>query len=407
MMAWVAFISWMEVGMAFAYSTERLSRRVRYHTFRFMLAQDMSFFDAKSRSIGGLTSLLSASTEDLTGLSGPVIGGVLAFISTIVTGIILSIAIGWKLALICTACIPLVVACGWIRLQMLAIVDTKVRQSGKESAAYATELVRSVKTVASLGMEESVLARYDKMLARYASGSLRSVFSASILYAASQLVTLFCAALIFWYGGMLIADREYTLFQFYICFVALISGSQIAATIFSYAPDASKAMHASQELKEILEHIPHINSRKGTIALVTEKDEKGCTIQLHNTSVRYPSRPERPSLTSIDLQAHAGQTIALVGPSGCGKSTIISLLERFYDPETGTVQVEGINLPEYNIGLYRRHIALVGQEPFLFSGSIRENIAMGIPDTDTEIDDARILDVCKQANIFDFVTSLP
>lgn len=289
--------------------------------------------------------MLSTSTEDLIGLSGPVIGSAFTFISTILTGIIVALAVGWKLALVCTACIPLVVACGWITLQMLAIVDAKVRQSGRESAAYASELVRSVKTVASRGLEPFALAQDYELLTKYAAKSLRSIFSASALYAASQSVTFFCASLVFWYGGNLIANGEYTLFQFYICFVAPISGSQVAATLFSYAPDASKAMHAGREIIDTLEIIPKINGVTEDAKLSTE-EKGGCQVERESVSVRYPSRPERLSLSNFNLNVHAGQTVALVGPSGCGKSTVISVIERFYDPETGTVRADGRDICE-------------------------------------------------------------
>jgi len=404
MMAFWTFIFWVGVGVAFAIATERLARRVRETCFGSILRQDMAFFDDKGHSVGFLTSLLSSSTEDLAGLSGPVIGGVLTFISTIITGVILAIIIGWKLALVCAACIPLVVICGWVRLQMLAIVDGKVRQAGQTSAAYASELVRSVRTVASLGMEAYALEQYEAMLARYATEALGSISMASALYAASQSVTFLCAALVFWYGGNLIADGEYTLFQFYICFVALISGSQIAATVFNFAPDASKAMHAAREIRDVINTKPHINGGEGGANMSAEKSG-GFEVELRGVDVQYPSRPERLALKNIDMQIQPGLTIALVGPSGCGKSTIISVVERFYDPAAGTVRVNGRNIVEYDVREYRQHIALVSQEPFLFSGTVRENIVIGLPEQ--TVSDEDILEACQQANLHDFVLSLP
>ncbi|KAK2593237.1 hypothetical protein QQS21_009077 [Conoideocrella luteorostrata] len=220
--------------------------------FESIISQDIEFFDEKNHSTGALASLLSTSTEHLSSLSGPVIGSILTFISTICTGIFISMVLGWKLALVCTATIPFVVACGWIRLRMLASFDGKVRQSGKEAATYASEMIKSVKTVATLALEEEAVSRYEEILYSQAAKSLRSILSASALYAASQSVVFLCAALAFWYGGHLISTGEYTVFQFYICFVSLISGAQTAGSIFTYAPDASKAMHASQELQTLL-----------------------------------------------------------------------------------------------------------------------------------------------------------
>lgn len=107
----------------------------------------------------------------------------------------------------------------------------------------------------------------------------------------------------------------------------------------------------------------------------------------------------------MDLEAKPGQYIALVGPSGCGKSTVISLVERFYDVLSGGIYVDGQNITGLNLREYRKHLALVSQEPALYQGTIRDNILLG-----TELDDVpeeSIIRVCKEANIYKFITSLP
>ncbi|TIA18814.1 leptomycin B resistance protein pmd1 [Aureobasidium pullulans] len=203
------------------------------------MIQDMAFFDEPANTTNALSNVLSNSTDDLAGMGGPVMGGIFTFILTILGGIILSLVI-------------------------LNAFDTKVRQSGIDSAAYAGELIGSVRTVASLGLEEYSMRQYDSILAQRSAKSLQSILSASSLYAASQSVVYLCAALVFWYGGQLIADREYSTFQVYVCFVSLISGSQIAGSIFTFAPDASKAMHASQELDKVMQAKPKIRNSRTT-----------------------------------------------------------------------------------------------------------------------------------------------
>lgn len=407
MLAGVAFLSWLGVGVAFAHSTEKLSRRLRDRCFRSIMSQDVAFFDKKEHSTGSLLSIISSSTEELTGLGGPVMGGTLTFTSTIIGGIILSLAVGWKLALVCTTTIPLIVACGWLRLQILAVFDAKTRQDGRDSASYASELVKLVETVASLGLEEFVLDRYDEFLAQQSAQSLRSILSASSLYAASQSIVYLCAALAFWYGGILIADGEYSLFQFIVCFSALISGSQIAGSIFTFAPDASKAMHAAWEVKGILERRPRIspnhNGGDPDGDLSGRSVEHG-TVEFKNVSFSYPSRPEQLALDDFSLKVEPGQSVALVGGSGSGKSTVFALVERFYDPNRGSVLAGGHDISKLNLGRYRQIISLVSQEAVLYSGSIRENIALGIPDQN--VPDEAIWAACKQANIHDFVASL-
>lgn len=416
-LAAAAFVFWLTVGISLAWATQKLSQRLREICFKSIIVQDMAFFDEPGNTPGALSSVLSKSINDLSGMGGPVIGGLLTFISTILGGIVLSIAIGWKLALVCTATIPIVVACGWLRLMVLTAFDTKIRQSGTDAAAFAGELVRSVRTVASLGLEEYALARYDGFLASHASKSLRSILTASSLYAASQSIVYLCAALAFWYGGILIADREYSTFQVYICFVSLISGAQIAGSIFTFAPDASKAMHASQELQHIMDLKATINKnpfQEQPRPNVLAENEKGkqtvqqdtaCRIEFERVSFTYPSRPNRSALDEFSVTVKPGQTLALVGQSGSGKTTCISLLERFYEPDHGRILVDGQDIKSMDVDAYRQAISLVSQETIIFSGTIRENIAIGL--AGEEVGDADILEACRQANILEFVDSLP
>lgn len=394
-------ILWLGVGYSFGYATEALSQGVRDGCFRSIMAQDVWVFD--TRSIGSLLSILTTSADALIGLGGPVIGGALTFICTIFGGIILSVTLGWKLALVCTATIPLVVACGWVRLHMLAIFDSNTRQNGIDAASYATEIVKSVGTVASLGLEDFVLERYDGFLAKQSEKSLRSILGASSLYAGSQSVVYLASALAFWYGGTLLLKSEYTLFQIYICYNALISGAQIAGSIFSFAPDASKAIHASWAINEMLEHKPARHSRERPHSSDEKKHGDG-HIQFKNVSFSYPSRPGQLAIDNFSLTVGTGKFVALVGSSGCGKSTILSLIERFYTPSAGSIFVGGQDLSTIDVDKHRRSMSLVSQESMLFSTSIRENIAMGVPGQD--VSDEAIWAVCRQANIDSFIASL-
>jgi ATP-binding cassette, subfamily B (MDR/TAP), member 1 len=411
-LAFVTFLLWVGVGHACAYTTDRLAQSVRNGCFRSILSQNVEYFDQKSHSTGSLLSVLSTSIDALIGLSSPVMGGALTFICTIVGGVVVAVSLGWKLALACTATIPLVVACGWVRLQMLAIFDAHTRQNGIDAAAYAAEIVGSVSTVASLGLEGFVLDRYDGFLARQSEKSLRSILLASSLYAASQSVVYLASALAFWYGGTLLLEGEYSLFQIYVCYTTLISGAQIAGSVFSFAPDASKAIHASWEVDSILQ-IGSCSQPKGdtdeekdqTLEKSVKRTTEDNHIEFQHVSFSYPSRKSRLALDDFSLKIRPGQFVALVGPSGCGKSTTLSLIERFYRPDAGTVLIKGLDLALLDIDEHRKSISLVSQEAAMFSTSIGENIAMGLPGE--EVSDEVIWNACRQANIEIFIKSLP
>lgn len=133
--------------------------------------------------------------------------------------------------------------------------------------------------------------------------------------------------------------------------------------------------------------------------------EKGLEVACNDIGFAYIRRPKLQVLRNVDINIHSGKMVALVGASGCGKSTMVALLERFYDPTSGTIVAEGQDIRTKDRRLYRRDVALVQQEPVLYQGSVRDNISLGIEEGMPSDDD--IISACKQANIYDFVASLP
>lgn len=120
---------------------------------------------------------------------------------------------------------------------------------------------------------------------------------------------------------------------------------------------------------------------------------------------KYPTRPNTTILDSLDLFVNQGKTVALVGPSGCGKSTIVQLLQRFYDPESGTCSIDEINLKNIKVTALRSHLGIVSQEPNLFDRTIQENIAYG--DNQRLVTPDEVIEAAKNANIHTFISSLP
>ncbi|KAI9721332.1 MAG: GTPase-activating protein [Chrysothrix sp. TS-e1954] len=407
MLAGAIFIGFAGQGVAFAYCSERLIHRVRFESFRTMLRQDITFFDKEENSSGALTAFLSTETTNMAGLSGATLGTLLNVLMTLIGGFILSLAIGWKLALVCIASVPVVLGCGFFRFWSLIKFQERSKNAYKKSASYACEATSAIRTVASLTRESDVWEEYHEKLVNQGRSSLISVLKLSTLYAASQSLMLLCVALGFWYGGTLIGSGEYNLQQFFICFTAVIFGAQSAGTVFSFAPDMSKARHSAAEMKKLFDRVPAIDSwsDKGEDVAAVEG-----ALEFKDVHFRYETRPEVPVLRGLDLSISPGQYVALVGASGCGKSTTVGLLERFYDPLTGSITLDGTPITDINIRSYRHHFALVSQEPTLYQGTVRENILLGLGDEEVDesadIDD-RITQACKDANIHNFIISLP
>jgi ATP-binding cassette subfamily B (MDR/TAP) protein 1 len=402
MLGIVAFITWAGQGFCLAYCSEALTFRARTKAFRSVLRQDMAFFDSPKHTTGALVNVLSTSAAQLAGLGGAVLSTILTAFATLAGGIILSLIIGWKLALVCTSTIPIILTCGWLRLRVLSSMEAKTRAAYAESATYAAEAIGAIRTVSALCMEDHVLQTYESILARTAAHNMRSTLYASALYAASQSLVFLVASLGFWYGGTLIASHSYSMFQYFVCFAALVSGSQSVGAVFSFAPDISKAIHGGQDFKRLFDKQPKID-----IWDSTGKDLEGCkgSIEFNNVSFSYASRLDSYALRDFSLRVQPKQTVALVGHSGCGKSTIISLLERFIDPNTGTVIVDGHDLRTLDLKKYRSLVSLVGQESVLYQGTIRENLILGVGRAD--VSQEEIETACTEANILTFIQSLP
>ncbi|KAL7799985.1 P-loop containing nucleoside triphosphate hydrolase protein [Trichoderma ceciliae] len=402
MLAFVQFAAFATQGILFAKCSERLVHRVRDRAFRAMLRQDVAFFDKDENTAGALTSFLSTETTHVAGLSGATLGTLLMMSTTLISAVVVSVSIGWKLSLVCTATIPVLLGCGFFRFYMLAHFQRRSKAAYAASASYASEAISAIRTVAALTREQDVLDMYHNSLAEQQRRSLRSVLKSSSLYAASQSLIFLVFALGFWYGGTLIGKGEYDLFQFFLCFMAIIFGAQSAGSIFSFAPDMGKAHHSAKELKVLFDRKPTIDTWSEEGQPVTEVDG---SLEFRDVHFRYPTRPEQPVLRGLNLTIQPGQYVALVGASGCGKSTTIALLERFYDPLSGGVYIDGKEISTLNLNDYRSFIALVSQEPTLYQGTIKENILLG--SADEHVSDEAVEYACREANIYDFIVSLP
>jgi ATP-binding cassette, subfamily B (MDR/TAP), member 1 len=385
--------------------SQNTTTEYRLQMFDDVLRQDMSFFDREENTTGALVSRLSTQPTNLQELLGFNVGLIIIGVVNVFSSGILAIATGWKLGLAVTfGALPVVVLAGYIRIRLEFKLEDAVGERFSDSAALASEAVSSIRTVASLALETNIVDRYQSRLMGIEKRSIKSLVWTMFWFSGSQSVSFLAMALGFWYGSRLLSTGEYTSDQFFTVFIAVIFSGEAAAQFFGYTTSITKGQKAANYILWLNSTVPTV--RETPDAEGGEKDDfdGAAEVECEGLEFSYPLRPKYKVLRGIDVNAKAGQSLAFVGASGCGKTTMIALIERFYDPTSGLISVNGRNIAKLCPRKYRSNLALVQQEPTLYQMSVRENIALGLEGdaTEEEIDNA-----CRKANIYEFIVSLP
>lgn len=386
----------------------------RGEIFNNTLRQDMPFFDKPENGTGALVSRLASEPTSLQELLSMNISLLVICIVNLVASCILAIVSGWKLGLVLTfGALPFVVGSGYMRIRLEFKFEEDTVGRFAKSSAVAAEAVMGIRTVSSLALERAVIERYSERLQGIARHAIGNLGFKMLFYALSQSVSMLAMGLGFWYGGKLVSTGEYSSAQFYVVFIAIVFSGEAAAMLFQYTTSITKAGTAINYIfrlrrdRVLFDDDANSSSASDNTTAVDEKfsSGKGTEMAFDDVQFSYPLRPKQKVLRGIDITIKSSKMVAFVGASGCGKSTMIGLLQRFYDPTSGELRANGQDVKTLDRCKYRRDIALVQQEPVLYQGSIRENISLGIEKGDPS--EAQIIESCKNANVWDFVSSLP
>jgi ATP-binding cassette subfamily B multidrug efflux pump len=256
--------------------------------------------------------------------------------------------------------------------------------------------VRVVKAFAREGYETN---RFGAQNQAYRAKSIRRGHIEAWSFPTMDLFMGLCFVVLAWYGGLLVVRGELTLgfffaYQWYLW--GVIWPVRMMGWLLSIMRQASAAM---PRLTEILDAPITIGDVPDAVTLPVVRGE----IRFEDVWFAFPDDPERFVLKGLDLHIEAGQTVAIFGGTGSGKSSVINLIPRFYDVTRGTVRVDGLDVRQIRLSSLRRHIGIVPQETFLFSATVRENIAFGRPDASQEEIEA----VARRAQAHDFIMALP
>ncbi|KAH8889555.1 P-loop containing nucleoside triphosphate hydrolase protein [Thozetella sp. PMI_491] len=374
----------------------------RQQYFESILYQKTAYFDQEDNSTGQLTARLSADPTSLKELLGINMCMLLVGVFSLIGALAISFAYGWKLALVALCVtVPLNLLAGYYRVRYEMQFDAMNNAVFSESSKFGAESIGAFRTVSALVLEGSICERYEKLLQGHVVMAYKKARWTTFIFAFSDSISLACQALIFYYGGRLLLSGEYDATSFFVTYMAVIQGAESAGQWLSFGPNAAQASAAANRILSVR------GSRNTDEALSTETipdTEGGVKIELEDVYFKYPTR-DMSIFKGLNLTIEKGQFAALVGASGSGKTSVVSLLERFYDVAKGRILFNGKDITDVNVYEYRKLLSLVAQEPSLFSGTIRENILLGVDPT--QVTEEQLHQCCRDANIHDFIISLP
>ncbi|KAK7244404.1 hypothetical protein RIF29_39225 [Crotalaria pallida] len=376
----------------------KLIERIRSLTFEKVVHQEISWFDDPANSSGAVGARLSTDASTVRSLVGNTLSLIVQNIATITAGLVIAFTANWILAFIVLALTPLFIMQGLIQIKFLRGFSTDAKVKYEEASQVANDAIGSIRTVAAFCAESKVMGMYRKKCEAPEKQGVRSGLVSGAGFRFSFLA-LYCSnALCFYIGSILVQHGKATFSEVFKVFFSLTMTAMTVSNSSSLAPDTNKAKDSAASIFEILDSKPVIDS-SSTEGMTLET--VAGDIELRHVSFHYPTRPHIQIFKDLCLNIPAGKTVALVGESGCGKSTVISLLERFYNPDSGEILKDEVDIKKFRLSWLRQQMGLVGQEPILFNESIRANIAYGKEEGATEEE------IVAAANAHEFISSLP
>ncbi len=372
-----------------------VTRDIRNEAFRHLQVLPLSYLDSHPQ--GDTISRIISDVD--TFAEGLLLGFTQFFtgVMTILGTLLIMLKIHWGIALVVVLITPLsLLVASFIAKRTYSMFKLQSATRG-EQAALIDETIGQIKVVRAFGHEEASMERFDEINDRLKKASLRAIFFSSLTNPGTRFVNSVVYALVGLTGAL----------------IAMAEGISVGSlsAFLSYANQYTKPFN---EISGVITELQNALACAGRVfelmeapARTPEPETPAYPEEVRGgvdiRDVRFSYTPEKPLIEDFSLCVQPGQRIAIVGPTGCGKTTLINLLMRFYDPQAGSICLDGVNTRDMDRGQLRRCVGMVLQDTYLTPGTVRENIAMGRPDATDE----EIITAAKQAHAHGFIRRLP
>ncbi|ESQ43858.1 hypothetical protein EUTSA_v10005750mg [Eutrema salsugineum] len=378
----------------------KLVQRIRSMCFEKVVHMEVGWFDETENSSGAIGARLSADAATVRGLVGDALAQTVQNLASVTAGLVIAFVASWQLAFIVLAMLPLIGLNGYIYMKFMVGFSADSKRMYEEASQVANDAVGSIRTVASFCAEEKVMKMYKKKCEGPMKTGIRQGIVSGIGFGVSFFVLFASYAASFYAGARLVDDGKTTFDAVFRVFFALTMAAVAISQSSSLSPDSSKASNAAASIFAVIDRESKIDPSDESGRVL--ENVKG-DIELRHISFKYPSRPDVQIFQDLCLSIRAGKTIALVGESGSGKSTVIALLQRFYDPNSGQITLDGVEIKTLQLKWLRQQTGLVSQEPVLFNETIRANIAYG---KGGDASETEIVSAAELSNAHGFISGL-
>ncbi|GLJ54148.1 hypothetical protein SUGI_1160070 [Cryptomeria japonica] len=382
---------------------ENSSKTFQVETFKAIMKNEVGWFDREENGSSSITANILADFVLVKNTISDYIPSLFQCLTSTIMALIIAFLLEWHMALVTFLTFPVVMAGGSIKEKFMKRgLSGDLRELHEQACNIAYEGVGNIRTVASYCAEDNILGSFKKHLTEPLKKHFVMAHKMGIVFGGSQCALFSANALSLWYGSLMVKQKIASFSTVLKVFLVLGWTAYFLSKALTLLPDIQRGASAASSLLQLKNRRTKIDPDNPSAKTLQELEGK---IEFQNVVFHYPSRPNYTVLSGIDLSIESGILVALIGSSGSGKSSMLSLLLRFYDPNSGRILIDGTDIKTMNLRWLRRQIGMVFQEPVLFATSIKDNILYG--NEHINASEAEIVEAAISANAHEFISNLP